>query len=197
MRHREVAREILEHRRFAGVDVVQLEKAVVGPWCGFRLELGRDDVEHVLEVPVEAEPRQHRIGVAAGAVGEDELAAGELLDRDAERRIGLERGVVDLVHEIEEIVGLHAVLDHQSAHRGAVALVVVLLHAEGLLVGDLEEAGDVVANALVHLLPEIEVMGIERVVEVEHPGLDVAEGARRGRNGRVHGVCAPDPGMLP
>ena len=83
--------------------------------------------------------------------------------------------MIDLMHVIEEIVRLHAVLGHQPAHGGAVALVIVLLHAERLLVRDLKKARDVVADALVHLLPEIEVMGIERVVEVEHPGLDVLE----------------------
>ena len=34
------------------------------------------------------EPLHHRLGVLARAVGEDELAAGQLLDRRAERRIG-------------------------------------------------------------------------------------------------------------
>ena len=103
-----------------------------------------------------------------------------------ERRIGLERRMVDLMHEIEEVVGLHAVLGHHPAHRGAVALVVVLLQAERLLVADLEKARDVVADALVDLLPQIEVMRIKRVVEIEHPGLDVAEGARARRTRGIH-----------
>jgi hypothetical protein len=30
-------------------------------------------------------------------------------------------------------------------------------------------------------------MRIERVVEIEHPGLDMAEQARLGTNGRIHG----------
>ena len=94
--------------------------------------------------------------------------------------------MVDLVHEIEEVVGLHAVLGHQPAHRGAVALVVVLLQPERFLVADLEEVRDVVADAHVDLLPEIDVMRIERVVEVEHPGVDVVEGAGRGA-GRSQG----------
>src|SRR5216683_396853 len=67
---------------------------------------------------------------------------------------------LDFVHEIEEVIRLHAVLGHEPAHRGAVALVVVLLHPEGLRVRDLEKAGDVVPDSLVDLLPEIEVVGI-------------------------------------
>ena len=88
--------------------------------------------------------------------------------------------MVDLVHEVEEVVGLHPMHGHQAAHRSSVALVIVLLQVEGLLMRDLEEARDVVADALVHLLPEVEVVRIERVVEIEHPGLDVTEGARGG-----------------
>jgi hypothetical protein len=44
-------------------------------------------------------------------------------------------------------------------------------------VGDLQEIGDVVANALVDLLPEIEVMRIKGVVEIEHPGFDIGKAA--------------------
>src|SRR5579871_4877138 len=81
------------------------------------------------------------------------------------------------MHEVEKIVGLHAVLSHQPAHRGAVAPVVVLLQPKGFAVRNLEVVRDVVPNALVHLLPEVEVVGIERVVEIEDPGLDVVESA--------------------
>jgi hypothetical protein len=53
MRHREVAREVLEHRSLSGVDTVELEKAVIGLGRRLGLEIGRDDVEHVIEVAVE------------------------------------------------------------------------------------------------------------------------------------------------
>ena len=54
--------------------------------------------------------------------------------------------MVDLVDKIEEVIRLHPVQGHQTAHRGAVALVIVLLNAECLLVGDVEIARDVLAN---------------------------------------------------
>src|SRR5260370_42660766 len=88
--------------------------------------------------------------------------------------------MVDLVDEIEKIVGIHPVLDHHAPHSGAVASVEILLLAEGIVIGGVEEFGDVVANALVDLLPEVEVMRIERVVEIEHPGIDMSKGPRRG-----------------
>ena len=54
---------------------------------------------------------------------------------------------------------------------------------------DIEIAGDEVADAPIDLLPKIEVMRIERVVEIEHPGLDVGEatlGQGAGRGGMRH-----------
>src|SRR6266581_8733426 len=115
-----------------------------------------------------------------GAVGQDQLSPFKLLDRGAKRGVWLERRVIDLVHEVEEVVGLHAMLGHQPTHRGAVALVIVLLQQERIVVADLEELGDVVADALVDLLPEIDMMRIERVVEIEHPGFDLGEVAGAG-----------------
>src|SRR5262249_45965083 len=79
------------------------------------------------------------------------------------------------------------VLGHQAAHRGAVALVVILLQPEGVLPADLEIVRDVVADALVDLLPKIDMMRIERVVEIEHPGVDPVERARgRARRSSRH-----------
>src|SRR4051812_4377651 len=94
--------------------------------------------------------------------------------------------MIDLVDELQEVVGLHAMLGHEPAHRGAIALVVVLLDAKRLVLADLEEIRDERADAVVDLLPEIEVVRIERVVEIEHPGFDRAEAAGCGLCGRLH-----------
>jgi hypothetical protein len=40
---------------------------------------------------------------------------------------------------------------------------------------DFQEIDDVIANANVDLLPQIEMMRIKRVVEIEDPGLDALE----------------------
>ena len=189
VRHFEIAREVLEHRSARRIDAVRFQEAVVGLRQRLRLEVGLVDAEHVLEMHVDVEPPHHGVGVRARAVGEDQLAAGKLLDRGAERWVRLERRVVDLVHEGEIRVRVHPVLGHHAAHRGAVTLVVVLLHPEGVVLADLQEVRDVGADALVHLLPQVQVMRIERVVEVEHPGFDMGEIARRaaGRGGGRHG----------
>ena len=64
------------------------------------------------------------------------------------------------------------------------------LQPECLLAGDLEEICNVVADALVHLLPEVQVMGIKRIVEIEDPGLDMSESAGGARRWRAHGEMA-------
>jgi hypothetical protein len=177
VRYFEVAGEVLEYRRFPRIDAVAPKEAIVDLRPRFGLEVGRGNVEHVVEVLLDLEPAHHRLGVPARAVGEDELAAGQACDRRAEHRIGGERRMIDLMHDGEELVGVEAVLLHQPAHGRAVAPVVVLLHPERLVVGDVQETDDAVADAGVDLLPEIEVMRIERVVEIKHPGLDRVETA--------------------
>ena len=135
----EIARQVLEHRGLARIDAVLVQEAVIDLRQRLGIEVGGGDVEHVLEMVVDVQPLHHRLGVLARAVGEDELAARQLLDRVAELGIGQQRRMVDLVHELEEVVGLHAVLGHQPAHGGAVALVIVLLDPERLVLGDLQE----------------------------------------------------------
>jgi hypothetical protein len=51
----------------------------------------------------------------------------------------------------------------------------ILLQPKRLVVRDLEEIDDVITNANVDLLPQIEMMRIKGVVEIEDPGLDGPE----------------------
>ena len=87
--------------------------------------------------------------------------------------------MVDLVHHFQVGVRLEPVFVHEAAHGGAVAAIIILLQAESVIAGDFQEIDDEVANALVDLMPEIEVMRIERVVEIEHPGLNMIKAADR------------------
>src|SRR5689334_11492981 len=50
VRDDEVARQILEHRRLRGIDVMQFQKSLIGLRRGLGLELGRDDIEHPIEM---------------------------------------------------------------------------------------------------------------------------------------------------
>ena len=178
MRNGEVAREILEHGGAGRIDRVRGEESFVGLRLRLGLELGGDDVEYAVEMPVDGEPLHHLVGVLAGAVGQDQLAAPELLDRGPERRVGLERRMVDRMHELQEIVRMQSVLRHQPAQRGAIAPVIILLHPERLLGADLEKIADEIPDSCIDLLPQIQVMWVQRVVEIEHPGLDPSKSAR-------------------
>ena len=81
MRHHKITRQVFEHRCLLGIDTVRLEKPVIGLRRRLGLELGRDDVEHAIEVTVELEPRQNGIGVSPRAVGQDQLAPWQVFDR--------------------------------------------------------------------------------------------------------------------
>lgn len=99
--------------------------------------------------------------------------------------------MINPVHEVEIGVGTHAVLGHHPAHRGAVTFVVIFLQAERFVFRHFQKIRDVGADTFVYLLPEIEMMRVERVVEIEHPSLDVAETARRLSGHCRHGATVP------
>ena len=74
--------------------------------------------------------------------------------------------MIDSVDVFEIGVGVHAVLEHEAAEARAVAPVEILLDAEGAVGRNAEKIRDVGADAVVDLLPQIEMMGIKGVVEV-------------------------------
>src|SRR4051794_30168356 len=82
------------------------------------------------------------------------------------------------MHVVEEVVGLEPMLRHEPPHGRPVAAVVILLPAKRPVVPHVEKTRPRSANTLVDLLPEIEVMRIERIVEIEDPARDVGKAAR-------------------
>src|SRR4051812_43506610 len=89
--HAQVPRQVLEHCGLARIDAMLFEEAVIDLWERFRIEVGRGDVEHVLEMMVDLQPLHHGFRMLAGAVGEDQLPARKLLDRVAKFGIGQQR----------------------------------------------------------------------------------------------------------
>src|SRR3977135_1471555 len=130
-----------------------------------------------------AESLQDLVGMVGRAVGQDQLASGEFCDGSAHRGVRLQRRMIDFVYVSEIVVGTHAMLGHHATHRGAIAAVVVLLDPARFLRGYFEPGADELTDPCVDLMPQIDVMRIERVVEVEHPGIDVGESA-----GRFHDI---------
>ena len=123
----------------------------------------------------DAELPRGLLGVAAIAVGEDELAARQLADRRAEHRIGLQPGIVDVVHLLEEIVGVDAVPVHQPVQRRAVFEVEFLLQLARLLARQLQQLRHIGRHLHVDLREQVRMVRIERVVEIEDPVGDMGE----------------------
>jgi hypothetical protein len=79
------------------------------------------------------------------------------------------------VHIVEEFIRLDAVLHHETAQRRAVADVEVFLDRVCIGVADREQPGDKVPDPIVDLANQVRVRGLKRIVEVEHPRIDVGE----------------------
>ena len=77
------------------------------------------------------------------------------------------------MYVIEEVRRVDAVQGHHAAHRGAVLAPVLFLHAPRLLGIDLQQVGDVAADAHVDLGEQVATRRIERVVEVEQPDVGI------------------------
>ena len=170
------------------------EELLVGLRGRFRLELGGDDVEHVLEMLVDFEPLEDGLCVLDRAVRQDQLAAGQPSIAAPSAGLG-SSGEWSMSWTNRIIVGADAVLGHHAAHGCAVALVVLLLDAMGASSGILEILRDVVTDPGVDLLPQVDLARIQRVVEVEHPGVDMAEAAvcvleKSSRQREAHGLAA-------
>src|SRR3954471_3727614 len=88
------------------------------------------------------------------------------------------------MHVGEEIVGARAVQAHHASHAGAEPAIVILLNTPRFLGRHLQIAGNIFADPPVDLLPQIDVMRIQRVIEIEHPGVDMGKTAFR----FLHGI---------
>jgi hypothetical protein len=133
------------------------------------------DVVNAAEMPGEAELLQHPLGVTLGRVGEDELAARQRRDRRAEPLVACQVREVELVHVVEERLGRQPVLVHQAAQGGAVGGEEALAQGDGAFEVDLQLGHDERVHALLDLGIDGRGRGVERVVEIEDPGLDLAE----------------------
>lgn len=92
-------------------------------------------------------------------------------------RAGFRRddGHVDVVDEIEELLRLDTVDGHQAREGGAVVAVVLLLQAVSLLAVDIQQLADEGPHLDVDLREQVAGRRIKRVVQVEHPDVDLRE----------------------
>ena len=171
----EVARQVLEHDGLFGVDAIEAHELVVSRPGRLRHVVGCNDVEDVVEIVEDTESAGGRFRVLDAAVGEDELASRQRLDSGGELRLRRQRGIVDRMRLLQEIVGIDAVMDHQPLQGRAVLEVILLLQFAGVFSLHLQKSRDISRHILVDLREEINMMRIKRVVEIEHPIADVRE----------------------
>lgn len=151
VRHLEVHRHVLEHRRAGRCDAVALDHPLEGSSLGLGGEVTRLDTANVLEQVEHADLAGHSLGMPAGAVGEDQPAALQLLDRCSQPGVGLNDAEVDVVNVVEERLWLDPMNSHQAVQGRAELLVIGLAEVLGLLEGDTQQARDELAHAAVDL----------------------------------------------
>ena len=131
MRHFQIFGQILEHDGRLRLDLVPVEKPLIGHLLRLWDEFGIDNIEHRLEMLLEAQLLCDIAGMAARTVGKDQLAARQSGNRQTQSRIGGERVEIDVMGKIEIGMRINAVLGHQAVQRGAVAVIIMLLQGAG------------------------------------------------------------------
>jgi hypothetical protein len=75
----------------------------------------------------------------------------------------------------EEVRRIDGVMDHQALQRRAMIEIILLLQGARVLTRQAEQGRDVSRHVLVDLGEEIDMMRVQRVVEVEDPVTHMAE----------------------
>ena len=142
----------------------------------------------------DAEPLAGAQRMVARAIGEDQLAAGQRRDAGGERHVGLDRSAVDVMDEAQELRRIDAVFVDQPTQSGAMLAVIEFLQRARRHAIEAKHAGHEDRHAIVDARPQIAVGRIKRVVEVEHPCIDMGETlgqAFRRHHQRLISVPAP------
>jgi hypothetical protein len=147
---------------------------------GLRLVGTGVNVVDRLETVAQAQAGQHAAGIRRIAVGEDQLAAGQRRHRAHQPPILGNRVHLDIVDEIEEFVRIDAVGSHQPRQGRAMLPEIALLNRPRLDRIDAEKPFDERRHPLVDQPEQVRRRRVERVVEIEDPGIDVG---KRGRHG--------------
>ncbi len=132
-------------------------------------------MEDVVEQLGQAQALGHPLGVDAVGVGEDQSPSGQAHQGGLERRVVGQDLQGQVLEDGVELLRADAVVLDQAGERQAVLGEIALLQDVGFVAGQAGDAHDVVTDAPVDLLRHAGVEGIEGVVEVEEPGVDVGK----------------------
>ena len=145
------------------------------------------DVVEAVEGVANPDPVEHAPGIWRITIGVDEFAPGQLRERRDQPLVAADPVERDVVDVVEEMMRIDVMLLHQPRKRGAMFVKVRFLDALGLDRVDAEQARDVSAHALVDQREQPGARGVEAVIEIEDPRVDVREG-----RGKGHGVALTD-----
>ena len=123
-----------------------------------------------------AELQRGLLSMMARAIGKDQLAAGQRGNGVAECGMGRQRCAVNFMDKGQKFSGINMVQIHQPAQGGAIFLIIGFLQVARLHSIQRQLIGDEGGDARVNFRPEIGMGRVERIVEVEHPGVDFGKG---------------------
>ncbi len=127
VRHLEIAHEVFEHGGPRRIHAVALEELLEGDGLRLRNVGGRLDVEDRIEMLEDAQGLRRLLGMALGAIRQDQATARQLRQRGVKAHIRRKGAASMSWTKINEMVGIGVAMIDQSAQRRAMALVEVLL----------------------------------------------------------------------
>ena len=181
----EIPGKVFEEDRTGWLNAILAAETIIGAPIRFRMVSAVFNTEEAIEQGVQFHMARYSFGVAPGPVGVDISCPRQVGDRRLQPFAWRDRAEVDFVDMVEEVGRVHPVQGHEPLQGCAVFGVVLLLEPARFHRIDPQEAGDEVGHPRVNLGKQVAVGGVEGIVEIKHPVIDMAEG-------RGHGV-SPRP----
>lgn len=192
----EVARLVFEHRGPRRFQSVRRKYRGKGPMVGLGMEIRVFDAIDGIKKRVETARGQHPFGIGPASVGVYDPPSWQRTDAVGKDRVRFKRMQRDIMHIRQIWRGIDVMFPHQPCKRCAMGPPVVnaqtvrlgLVHAKGV--------HHVLRHPHFDLIKEPGGRGIERVVEVKDPRVDMGKGGREVRHApRDTGDAAPRQGQ--
>ena len=107
-----------------------------------------------------------------GAIGEDMLAPRQCRQQPVQLMLDRKVADIDVMHEMQIVLGRQILFDHQPAHRCSIATEQVLLDHPRLVKRHIEMLRDEFGDPHGDAQEEVRFRRIDGVVEIEDPVLD-------------------------
>lgn len=173
--HGKVAGIILEHGTAGGVKAVLAEDRGEGLGVRLGVKSGMLDAVDAIEKPGKSARRKDFFGIGGAAVGVDDLAAGKVGYVIREAWVGREDREVDVVDIRQVGAGVDVMFAHQAGQRRAICAPVIGAQVVRPGAVDLQCLHNPVCHPDLDLVEKPHVGRVQRVIQVEDPGADVAK----------------------